>query len=358
MFTVAPPLLEIPLTVLPEKVSLVRLAVPLLFERPSPVLVEMVLFVRVKVPPLAIPPPATDAILPEMVQPVMVIVPLTLMTPPPLPVVELPVMAQAESISVPWLRRPPPSALFEFPLLTVNPDMLIVLPELIVKIPKFGVPLTVLRLTVSVFAPGPLIMRLPLMAGNAVKSVIVLLAGRLNPMVSSLAAKLVCSIAARSVHLLLMSAQMPSFKLASLVSPVSLTVRFKTGLTTCETEFELLVLNAPSPLYCAVIECGEPAELSAAVWHVATPLESVCVLVLPFEQVSGFMPSKNCAIPVGGPVTAVLEVTVAVKVTVWPVNDGFGEDESAVVVLDLLTVMLKVCEREVSTPPFAVPPLS
>jgi len=56
--------------------------------------------------------------------------------------------------------------------------------------------------------------------------------------------------------------------------------------------------------------------VSAEVWQVALPVPSTgCVLVLPFEQFNGLTPSKNCTVPVGGPVTAVFEVTVAVKVT-------------------------------------------
>ena len=43
-------------------------------------------------------------------------------------------------------------------------------------------------------------------------------------------------------------------------------------------------------------------------------------------------------VPDGGPVMDVFDVTVAVKVMFWFVNAGLADDESAVVVSDLLIV--------------------
>ena len=73
--------------------------------------------------------------------------------------------------------------------------------------------------------------------------------------------------------------------------------------------------------------------------QVADPLTNVSpVLVLLSVQVIGLMPSKNCTVPAGGPVTAVWEVTVAVNVTGVAGGAGLaGEGLSVVVVFDLLT---------------------
>jgi hypothetical protein len=100
---VDPGLLVMPLIELFEKVSLLRLAVaPVTFDRPSLVLPEMVLLISVRVPAFVIPPPPTEAVLPEMVLPLMVIVPpVALVTPPPWEEVILPVTAQAVSVNVP-----------------------------------------------------------------------------------------------------------------------------------------------------------------------------------------------------------------------------------------------------------------
>ena len=42
--------------------------------------------------------------------------------------------------------------------------------------------------------------------------------------------------------------------------------------------------------------------------------------------------TKNCTEPVGGAAEPELLVTVAVKVTDWPVAEGFKDDETVVVV--------------------------
>src|SRR5215213_1118379 len=70
--------------------------------------------------------------------------------------------------------------------------------------------------------------------------------------------------------------------------------------------------------------------------HVALPVpSSVCE---PLVQAIGLPLSKKPTVPVGGPVTTVLELTVAVKVTSWLLNDGFFDEVSVVSVVDLLTV--------------------
>lgn len=77
-----------------------------------------------------------------------------------------------------------------------------------------------------------------------------------------------------------------------------------------------------SPEYFAVIEC-EPA-LRAEVVNVALPALRV---PLPIE----LAPSRNETVPDGVP--GELLLTVAVKVTDWPVVDGFADDATAVVVV-------------------------
>src|SRR5882724_3930795 len=86
------------------------------------------------------------------------------------------------------------------------------------------------------------------------------------------------------------------------------------------------------------------ATVSADVVQVATPLPFKVspakppLSPLPVSvQVIGLRPSKNTAVPAGGPVTAVCEVTVAVNFTELPTVDGFTEETNAVAVLDLFT---------------------
>src|SRR5207247_796398 len=64
-----------------------------------------------------------------------------------------------------------------------------------------------------------------------------------------------------------------------------------------------------------------------------------------------FVPlSLNCTVPVGVPAP---EVTVAVKVTLWPKFDGVNEESSAVAVLAF--AMLKVCGTFAAGLKFALP---
>jgi hypothetical protein len=85
------------------------------------------------------------------------------------------------------------------------------------------------------------------------------------------------------------------------------------------------------------MSCGDPAVSSVEVWQVATPLLSVWTPVPPFVQVIVVPLSLKVAVPAGGPVTAVADATVAVNVTFCPALDGFEEEETVVVVPDLLT---------------------
>src|SRR4051812_40969739 len=106
-------------------------------------------------------------------------------------------------------------------------------------------------------------------------------------------------------------------------------------LTTCETVFDVLVSKVALALKTAVMLCGEPASLSVLITHCAW---------LELSATAGQMtvaPSLKSTVPVTG-VTVVREVTVAVKVTLWPGVDGFGVEASVVVVPDLLTA----CETE------------
>ena len=81
-------------------------------------------------------------------------------------------------------------------------------------------------------------------------------------------------------------------------------------------------------LYVAVILC-EPAAREFVV-KVATPPDKVAVP-------STVLPVLNFTVPVG---TAVLELTVAVKVTLCPTADGFTSEVSAVVVVALVITWL------------------
>ena len=105
----------------------------------------------------------------------------------------------------------------------------------------------------------------------------------------------------------------------------------------------MLFRKFPSPLYSAVIVCV-PA-VKDEVLNVATPLA--------FKAIGAprFVPlSLNCAVPLGVPAP---DVTVAVKVTLWPKLDGFTEASSAVAVLAFAIV--KVCGTLVAALKFALP---
>lgn len=78
-----------------------------------------------------------------------------------------------------------------------------------------------------------------------------------------------------------------------------------------------------------MIEC-EPA-LNAPIEYVAWPL-----LMLPVPKVVA--PSLNVTVPVGVPLPGDVTEIVAVKVTDWPITEGFTDDESETAVSALFTV--------------------
>src|SRR2546423_1292034 len=153
--------------VLPEMVELVIVTLPPWLYMPPPlpatVLPEMVELVTVSVPLLYMPPPPPptppSALLPAIVELLIVIVPTLLLKMPPPIDVELPEIAHPVTVKIPllWLRMPPPPAA-SFPLVIVKPEMV----TLEAKIPKMrkSVLAAALRCTVNRFAPGPLIVRL------------------------------------------------------------------------------------------------------------------------------------------------------------------------------------------------------
>src|SRR2546427_649855 len=55
-------------------------------------------------------------------------------------------------------------------------------------------------------------------------------------------------------------------------------------------------------------------------------------------------PSLKVTVPVGVPVPGAVAVTVAVNVTDWPETDGFGDETTALEVLALLTVWVRLAE--------------
>lgn len=85
------------------------------------------------------------------------------------------------------------------------------------------------------------------------------------------------------------------------------------GPTVCANAAEVLVRKWESPLYFAVSECEPSISGVVCVLKVATPPDR---LPLPSEV----LPSKKVTLPVGAPPYA--GVTVAVKVTTWPYEEG------------------------------------
>ena len=161
-----PPLL--PKAVLLVKALLCTVAVPKLL-RPPPcttaVLPAKVLPLTVAVPPfsLARPPPNEPAVLLVQVLPRTVAVPpLSLARPPPL-VAELLEKTLLLTVNVPKLSRPPPFSLPALPPAIVRPEIFTVSPASTVKMREVLLPLTV-----SLSAPGPVIVRSCVMVGSSV----------------------------------------------------------------------------------------------------------------------------------------------------------------------------------------------
>jgi hypothetical protein len=94
--------------------------------------------------------------------------------------------------------------------------------------------------------------------------------------------------------------------------------------TDCDTAAEDDAAYGADPAYAAVMVRVPVADQAKT--HVAVPELSVW---LPPEHVIGVPPSRKTTVPVGVPDE---EVTVAVRVTDWPTTDGFGDEESEVLV--------------------------
>ena len=151
-----------PRVVLPNKVELETVRVELVLMMPPPPLVallfEMVELETEMVPPLKllIPPPKPEAEFPEMVESEIVSEVPWLKMPPPL-VAELPEIVEAEIVRTPALLKAPPLPEVKFAPDTVTPE--------IVKLPKLAtektLKLPLLPLMLSVFAPGPVMVRVP-----------------------------------------------------------------------------------------------------------------------------------------------------------------------------------------------------
>ena len=91
--------------------------------------------------------------------------------------------------------------------------------------------------------------------------------------------------------------------------------------TACDTAVEVLALLELSPLYTAVIECGEPATDKVLMLSVATPE------AFKFTLPNSIAPSLKSTEPVGVPLPP---VTVAVKVTELPYTDGLADEVTMV----------------------------
>lgn len=157
-----------PGVVFPNKVELETVKLELVLAIPPPPLVallfEMVELETEMVPPLKLlmAPPKPEVELPEIVEPEMVREVPWLKTPPP-PDAELPEIVEAEIKSEPKLLKAPPK-LELFAPDTVTPE--------IVKLPKLAtektLKLPLFPLILRVFAPGPVIVRVPAVVASAI----------------------------------------------------------------------------------------------------------------------------------------------------------------------------------------------
>ena len=157
-----------PRVVLPNKVELETVRVELVLMMPPPPLVallfEMVELETEMVPPLKllIPPPKPEAEFPEMVESEIVSEVPWLKMPPPL-VAELPEIVEAEIVRTPALLKAPPLPEVKFAPDTVTPE--------IERLPKLTIEKTLklplLALMLRVFAPGPVMVRVPAVVASA-----------------------------------------------------------------------------------------------------------------------------------------------------------------------------------------------
>src|SRR5215831_649981 len=169
---------------------------------------------------------------------------------PPTPLSVFPERVISASVKVPALKMPPPLAA-DLPPLMVR-LLILTVPELILN-----TRLALLPLIVN--APFPaltvlLIVRFLLIANSPVVSVMV--CGPAPRLKSIVAVAQASRIACRSV---------PAPLSAVLVTVIAVWQL----ITVCDTVLLVLLLKFPSPLYKAVIACGEPAGVKADVWHVA-----------------------------------------------------------------------------------------
>ena len=82
----------------------------------------------------------------------------------------------------------------------------------------------------------------------------------------------------------------------------------------------------------AVAELPEVAEPRATALHPEIVVEEVA----PFDS------SVKSMVPVGAPEPGELDTTVAVKVTCWPVTEGFTDEVIVVVVVSWFTLWVRV----------------
>ena len=89
-------------------------------------------------------------------------------------------------------------------------------------------------------------------------------------------------------------------------------------------------MKLASPLYCAVMEkLPECVNVAVSIAVPAADRGLVPMVIVPL---------RNVTVPVGVPAPGAVTVTVAVKVTACPTEDGLADEATVVVVLALLTV--------------------
>lgn len=115
--------------------------------------------------------------------------------------------------------------------------------------------------------------------------------------------------------------------------------------TVCMSVLDVLAEKLLLPPYAALIEWLP--RLSVEVLNVAIPPLSV------FEP-KVVAPSLKVTVPVGVPDPGATALTVAVKVTDWPKTEGFADDATAVVVLSVFTICVRM--EEVLVEKLELPP--
>ena len=96
---------------------------------------------------------------------------------------------------------------------------------------------------------------------------------------------------------------------------------FSDAFTVCVSVADVLGANVLSPRYLAVIEWAPTARAAVV---------NVTLLVLSSgPEPSGLVASLKVTTPLGVVLEGLVDVTVAVKVTLWPPTDGLTEDAIA-----------------------------